>query len=64
MVIMYLRRKLYGLVILSVVVIPLTSVFGCTIFTFSYGEKTYFGNNEDYINPNTYIINKQIYLAF
>jgi len=26
----------------------------CTIFTSSYGDTVLFGNNEDYINPNTY----------
>lgn len=26
----------------------------CTIFTASYGDTVLFGNNEDYINPNTY----------
>jgi hypothetical protein len=26
----------------------------CTIFTASYGEKVFFGNNEDYSNPKTY----------
>jgi hypothetical protein len=26
----------------------------CTIFTAAYGETVLFGNNEDYINPNTY----------
>jgi hypothetical protein len=26
----------------------------CTIFTASYGDKVLFGNNEDWINPNTY----------
>jgi len=26
----------------------------CTIFTASFGVKVYFGNNEDWINPNTY----------
>ena len=26
----------------------------CTIFTASYGQRTLFGNNEDYTNPETY----------
>jgi len=26
----------------------------CTIFTVSFGDKVLFGNNEDWINPNTY----------
>lgn len=26
----------------------------CTIFTSSYGDTVLFGNNEDWINPNTY----------
>lgn len=26
----------------------------CTIFTVSFGKTVFFGNNEDYINPNTY----------
>ena len=26
----------------------------CTIFTASYGDRVLFGNNEDWINPNTY----------
>ena len=26
----------------------------CTIFTASYGDTVLFGNNEDWINPNTY----------
>ncbi len=53
---MYFRRKIYGSIILCFVSLPLTSVLGCTVFTVSYAEKLYFGNNEDYINPNTYII--------
>lgn len=26
----------------------------CTILTASHGDKVLFGNNEDWINPNTY----------
>ncbi len=28
---------------------------GCTIFTVSYGEKVFFGNNEDWLNWNSFI---------
>ena len=32
-----------------------TATHGCTIFTISIGDEVYFGNNEDWSNPNTYI---------
>ncbi len=53
---MNFRRKILGLIILYLVSIPLTSVLGCTIFTITSSENVYFGNNEDYINPNTYLM--------
>jgi len=35
-------------------IVSVPAPVSCTIFTASHGEKVLFGNNEDWINPNTY----------
>ncbi|MFX0149691.1 MAG: carcinine hydrolase/isopenicillin-N N-acyltransferase family protein [Candidatus Hodarchaeota archaeon] len=42
-------------VLIFAIIITIRSVSACTIFTASYGNTVFFGNNEDWTNPNTYI---------
>lgn len=48
--------KLFALIMLMFTFISLFPVSACTIFTVSQDDNVYFGNNEDYINPNTYMM--------
>jgi hypothetical protein len=51
-----MSRKLIYLIFLGFISIStLHSALTCTIFSISHGDKVYFGNNEDWSNPETYI---------
>ncbi|MHA1966163.1 MAG: hypothetical protein ACW964_00050 [Candidatus Hodarchaeales archaeon] len=43
------------LIVLSLIVGTLQPTIACTIVSISKGDKVFFGNNEDWTNPNTYI---------
>lgn len=55
-----MRFKVFAMLALLVMLLGLTAhgkpakPESCTIFTASYGDTVLFGNNEDWINPNTY----------
>ena len=54
-----MKNKTFRLlfILLSIILtISSSYVSGCTIFTISNDESTFFGNNEDWINPNTYMM--------
>jgi tetratricopeptide (TPR) repeat protein len=57
-----MKKKTIYVIFISLIVVciphhlkcPDTVPKSCTIFTVSSGDTVFFGNNEDYINPNTY----------
>lgn len=54
--ILYKKTFFFTFIILIFLIIgTIRSTSACTIFTVSRGDKVFFGNNEDWTNPNTYI---------
>ncbi len=51
-----MNRKIIILIpLVFVTIFTFQSGLGCTIFTIAHGDTVYFGNNEDWSNPETYI---------
>ncbi|MHA2369620.1 MAG: carcinine hydrolase/isopenicillin-N N-acyltransferase family protein [Candidatus Hodarchaeales archaeon] len=48
-------RLVFAIALLFAVSLTYQQSLGCTIFTISIGDKVFFGNNEDWYIPNTYI---------
>ncbi len=49
------KRLILGVFFLTLTGLSVTPTLACTIFTVSSGDIVFFGNNEDYTNPNTYL---------